>query len=218
MPHCWAVMPRGQQPASAEEVCARLHQVVSNMVDFGMDPQTALDAPRWQLEGVDSCIGPSCVEESRCAQPPRTLLCPSTPLHTARQHLPALITRAVSAGAAAQAAPRGGVHRRLLHWGALLLKAAASAAAALGRAAGACPCLNAVQGPAGGRLRRGGPGRAAAQGAPHNAQHQRGQAGHVWQGPGHPQAGGLWCAHRRLRPPRRRAVPGLVTWGRPRPH
>lgn len=40
-------------------------QVISNMVDFGMDPQTALDAPRFQIAGVDSCYGPGCVEESR---------------------------------------------------------------------------------------------------------------------------------------------------------
>ena len=40
-------------------------QVISNMVDFGMDPQTALDAPRFQVAGVDSTEGASCVEESR---------------------------------------------------------------------------------------------------------------------------------------------------------
>lgn len=36
------------------------------MVDFGMDPQTALDAPRFQVAGVDSAEGASCVEDSRC--------------------------------------------------------------------------------------------------------------------------------------------------------
>ena len=40
-------------------------QVISNMVDFDMDPQTALDAPRFQVAGVDSTEGASCVEESR---------------------------------------------------------------------------------------------------------------------------------------------------------
>ena len=31
-----------------------------------MDPQTALDAPRFQVAGVDSAEGASCVEDSRC--------------------------------------------------------------------------------------------------------------------------------------------------------
>ena len=37
------------------------------MVDFGMDPQKALDAPRFSLAGVDSVEGPSCVAHSKCA-------------------------------------------------------------------------------------------------------------------------------------------------------
>lgn len=44
-----------------------MSQVLSNMVDFGMDPQMALDAPRFTLEGVDSVEGPSCVCRSKCA-------------------------------------------------------------------------------------------------------------------------------------------------------
>lgn len=42
---------------------ARRLQVLSNMVDFGMEPQAALDAPRWRLDGVDSCIGPASVND-----------------------------------------------------------------------------------------------------------------------------------------------------------
>ena len=30
-----------------------------------MEPQAALDAPRWSLSGVDSCLGPQSVEDSR---------------------------------------------------------------------------------------------------------------------------------------------------------
>jgi hypothetical protein len=41
----------------------RRPQVLSNMVDFGMEPQAALDAPRWRLDGVDSCIGPASVND-----------------------------------------------------------------------------------------------------------------------------------------------------------
>ncbi len=40
-------------------------QVLSNMVDFGMEPQAALDAPRFRLEGVDSAIGPASVRTSK---------------------------------------------------------------------------------------------------------------------------------------------------------
>ena len=42
-------------------------QVLSNMVDFGMEPQAALDAPRFRLEGVDSAVGPASVRTSKCA-------------------------------------------------------------------------------------------------------------------------------------------------------
>lgn len=44
--------------------------MLSNMLDFGMEPQAALDAPRWSVSGVDSCIGPSCVRTSRYIPPP----------------------------------------------------------------------------------------------------------------------------------------------------
>lgn len=40
-------------------------QVLSNMIDYGMEPQAALDAPRFSVEGVDSAYGPACVEHSR---------------------------------------------------------------------------------------------------------------------------------------------------------
>ncbi|GMH38373.1 hypothetical protein BSKO_06257 [Bryopsis sp. KO-2023] len=40
-------------------------QVLSNMMDFGMDPQSALDAPRFYVIGVDSSIGPKCVRTSK---------------------------------------------------------------------------------------------------------------------------------------------------------
>jgi len=39
-------------------------QVLSGMVDYGMEPQEALDAPRFRLDGVDSCIGPASVNDS----------------------------------------------------------------------------------------------------------------------------------------------------------
>ena len=42
-------------------------QVISNMVDFGMEPQAALDAPRWRVMGVDSALGPESVRTSRSA-------------------------------------------------------------------------------------------------------------------------------------------------------
>ena len=39
-------------------------QVLSGMVDYGMEPQEALDAPRFRIDGVDSCIGPASVNDS----------------------------------------------------------------------------------------------------------------------------------------------------------
>ena len=42
-------------------------QVISNMLDFGMEPQMALDAPRFSVYGVDSAEGPCTVRESRSA-------------------------------------------------------------------------------------------------------------------------------------------------------
>lgn len=48
----------------------RRPQVLSNMVDFGMEPQAALDAPRWRLDGVDSCIGPASVNDVTCGPAP----------------------------------------------------------------------------------------------------------------------------------------------------
>ena len=32
-----------------------------------MEPQAALDAPRFRLDGVDSCIGPASVNDVTCA-------------------------------------------------------------------------------------------------------------------------------------------------------
>lgn len=40
-------------------------QVLSNMIDYGMEPQAALNAPRFSVEGVDSAYGPGCVEHSK---------------------------------------------------------------------------------------------------------------------------------------------------------
>lgn len=45
-------------------------QVISNMLDFGMEPQMALDAPRFSVYGVDSAEGPCTVRESRSALQP----------------------------------------------------------------------------------------------------------------------------------------------------
>jgi gamma-glutamyltranspeptidase/glutathione hydrolase len=39
-------------------------QVLSSIVDYGLDPQAALDAPRFCIDKVDSCIGPSSVAVS----------------------------------------------------------------------------------------------------------------------------------------------------------
>ena len=39
------------------------------MIDYGMEPQAALNAPRFSIEGVDSAYGPACVEHSQYASP-----------------------------------------------------------------------------------------------------------------------------------------------------
>lgn len=39
-------------------------QVLRNMIDFGMDPQTALDAPRWYVAHVGDTQSPADVERS----------------------------------------------------------------------------------------------------------------------------------------------------------
>lgn len=39
-------------------------QVLSGMVDHGLEPQEALDAPRFRIDGVDSCVGPASVNTS----------------------------------------------------------------------------------------------------------------------------------------------------------
>lgn len=40
-------------------------QVISNLIDFHMNPQSALDAPRFCITGINSCVGPETVEESK---------------------------------------------------------------------------------------------------------------------------------------------------------
>jgi len=45
------------------------------MIDYGMEPQAALNAPRFSIEGVDSAYGPACVEHSQYASPDCSLLC-----------------------------------------------------------------------------------------------------------------------------------------------
>ena len=58
----------GLQIMRCERLALRA-QVLSNLLDWGMEPQTALNAPRWSLYGVDSAEGPVTVERSTCAPP-----------------------------------------------------------------------------------------------------------------------------------------------------
>lgn len=39
-------------------------QVLSNLIDYGYDPQTAINAPRFLITGIDSNSGPACVKKS----------------------------------------------------------------------------------------------------------------------------------------------------------
>ena len=56
--------------------CAyNLLQVLSNMIDYGMEPQAALNAPRFLIEGVDSAYGPACVEHSQYVSPDCSMSC-----------------------------------------------------------------------------------------------------------------------------------------------
>ncbi|KAK9814407.1 hypothetical protein WJX72_005444 [[Myrmecia] bisecta] len=56
------MLSRGKQ--SEEDAQTVVIAVISNMLDFNMEPQAALDAPRFCLAGVDSAIGPSCFRDS----------------------------------------------------------------------------------------------------------------------------------------------------------
>ena len=40
-------------------------QILSNMVDYGYDPQTAINAPRFLVADIDSNAGPKCLAKSR---------------------------------------------------------------------------------------------------------------------------------------------------------
>ncbi len=39
-------------------------QVISNLVDYKYDPQTAINAPRFLIADIDSNSGPACVQKS----------------------------------------------------------------------------------------------------------------------------------------------------------
>ena len=41
--------------------------MLSNMLDHGMEPQAALDAPRFSVAAVNAAWGPACVAHSECA-------------------------------------------------------------------------------------------------------------------------------------------------------
>ena len=60
--------------------------MLSNMVDFGMEPQAALDAPRFLLEGVDSAVGPASVRTSwyELRAPEPSLLASNVLIHSER--------------------------------------------------------------------------------------------------------------------------------------
>ena len=44
---------------------AHVMQVLINMIDYEMEPQVALIAPSFSVEGVDSAYGPACVGYNR---------------------------------------------------------------------------------------------------------------------------------------------------------
>ena len=64
------MQPQGQlQVSSSILSCAigcHAVQVLTDLIDFKMDPQAALDAPRFCITGIHSSLGPKTVEESRC--------------------------------------------------------------------------------------------------------------------------------------------------------
>jgi gamma-glutamyltranspeptidase/glutathione hydrolase len=39
-------------------------QLLINLLDHGLDPQAALDAPRWLIDRLDSAVGPASVAAS----------------------------------------------------------------------------------------------------------------------------------------------------------
>ena len=40
-------------------------QVLTNMIDYSMEPQASLDMPRWRLDGIDLFVGHPSVAKSR---------------------------------------------------------------------------------------------------------------------------------------------------------